>query len=122
MGETDLIKVKKTYDDSKTMMHGVTRNNSQLLPLLKNASPQAITNYSINAVSSKGDATNPDFIIEFCPDVSGGAGKYTIRLQLSDLVAINPSPSNIDIKFREIQICQGGQTKKMIILASDTYT
>ncbi len=48
--------------------------------------------------------------------------KGTIVMNVEDLMNIAGGPSRYFMSFKEVTVCEDGATKKMVILASQTYT
>ena len=46
---------------------------------------------------------------------------HVVSINMADLATLTGSPGNQTIKLREIDVCSGGVTKKMMILASGPY-
>ncbi len=48
--------------------------------------------------------------------------KGTITMNVADLMAIAGLPTNLNMTLKEVTVCELGVSKKMVILASQTYT
>lgn len=48
--------------------------------------------------------------------------KGTVVMNVEDLMNIAGGPSRYFMSFKEVTVCESGVTKKMVILASQTYT
>ncbi len=48
--------------------------------------------------------------------------KGTITMNVADLMAIVGVPANLNMTLKEVTVCELGVSKKMVILASQTYT
>ena len=83
-----------------------------------------------------GKAGRPDFIESFSINLTenSSANKLTngtltqramIYMDVTDLVTIRASntnaPTRFDFTLKEVSVCENGTTKKMVILASQTY-
>jgi hypothetical protein len=74
-----------------------------------------------------GAGGRPDYVqvIQFNLAQRGSDGalsqKGTVTMNANDLVAIAGLPTNLNLTLREVDVCDNGVARKLVILASEPY-